>query len=235
METPLIPLKNLKKLVIVLFSLSCLTAIAISLLRIIPWQQDNQKTIVITEQLKASITEEAINFKELRRQNPDTVAWLKITNTNIDYPVVKTDNNHFYLTHDFNKQINQTGWIFADYRNNFEELDQNTIIYGHASINGLMFGTLKNITNQTITLVTENGITNWQVFSVYTIKATDDYLKTNFSDKEKEDYINLISSRSSYSYNTKPSLNDKILTLSTCHNKDERIVVHAKTSYDSSR
>ena len=80
-----------------------------------------------------------INFEELKQKNSDTIAWLKVENTSIEFPVVKTNNNSYYLTHNFNKESNKAGWIFADYKNKFDGTDKNIIIYGHNRIDDSMF------------------------------------------------------------------------------------------------
>ena len=59
-----------------------------------------------------------IDFNELLSMNSDTVAYLKVDGTNINYPVVQTNNNDYYLTHSFDHSENDSGWIFLDYRNN---------------------------------------------------------------------------------------------------------------------
>ena len=68
------------------------------------------------------------DFNKLKEKNADIKAWIKVNNTNINYPVVQANNNSFYLTHNLYKEQNSAGWIFADYRNNLETLDKNTII-----------------------------------------------------------------------------------------------------------
>ena len=230
-------IKNKRKLttVILIALISIFFVIfCFSVYKIYIWHNDNQKTNQIIKKILPTKKGSGIDFAKLKLQNSDTVAWLKVSGTDIDYPVVRTSNNDYYLSHDFDKKPNQTGWVFADYRNNFDELDQNTIIYGHASFSGLMFGTLKNIynnyqDNHTIALFTENSETKWQIFSVYHIKTTDDYLITSFAnDQELGEYIDLVTKRSINNYDSKPNNKDKILTLSTCYNEVEKTVVHAK-------
>ena len=75
-----------------------------------------------------------VNFDELKKKNSDTVGWIKVDNTNINYPVVKCSNNDFYLNHGFDEKWNDAGWIFMDYRNNPVNFDKNTVIYGHSRI-----------------------------------------------------------------------------------------------------
>lgn len=176
-------------------------------------------------------------ISELKNLNEETVGWLNVNNTKIDYPVVKHDNNEFYLTHDFEKKYNIYGWVFMDYRNNAQTLDQNTIIYGHDSGN-VTFGTLykvlnkswyTNKNNQIITFNTASENIKWQIFSIYKIKETNDYLTTEFEDeKEYTNFLNLLKNRSIHNFNVNINSNDKILTLSTCYGDTERLVVHAK-------
>ncbi len=176
-------------------------------------------------------------ISELKKLNEETVGWLNVNNTKINYPVVKHDNNDFYLTHDFEKKYNIYGWVFMDYRNNAQNLNQNTIIYGHDS-GDVTFGTLykvlnkswyTNKNNQIITFNTASENIKWQIFSIYKIKETNDYLTTEFeTTKEYTNFLNLLRNRSIHNFNINTSPNDKILTLSTCYGNNERLVVHAK-------
>ena len=83
-----------------------------------------------------------VDFSDLLRKNADTVAWIKVNNTNVNYSVVQSNDNEFYLHHDFNKYSNMGGWIYGDYRDDFEYFGSNTIIYGHNLTNRTMFGSL---------------------------------------------------------------------------------------------
>ncbi len=175
-------------------------------------------------------------FSELKKINNETVGWITIKGTNIDYPVVKHADNDYYLNKDFENNNNRYGWLFMDYRNTAPTLGQNTIIYGHDS-GGVMFGNLykvlyrkwyTNKNNQKITFNTENESATWQIFSIYKIDTTSDYLKTNFTGNEFQNFINIITKRSIYNFNVNISNSDKILTLSTCHGDNQRLVVHAK-------
>ena len=66
-----------------------------------------------------------------------------MNSSNINYPVVQTNNNDFYLNHSYNKSYNEAGWVFMDYRNN-NIMNKNTIIYAHSRVDGSMFHTLRN-------------------------------------------------------------------------------------------
>ena len=176
---------------------------------------------------------------ELVKINPDTVGWLTVNNSKINYPVVQNkENNTYYLNRDFKKYKNTMGWIFMDYRNDPVDLNKNTIIYGHnIPVGGIMFGSLKNSqspswykneANQIITFNTKSGDKQWKIFSSYKINVTEDYLVTNFnSNEEYQAFIDMIKSRSIYDFKTPVTTDDKILTLSTCATTNTRIVVHA--------
>ncbi len=178
-------------------------------------------------------------LSELQQINDETVGWLKVKNTKVDYPVVQHSDNDYYLNHSFYKEQNLHGWVFMDYRNNRHELDTNTILYAHRNTSGLMFGTLKNTLeeswysnpdNLVITFNTLDGEHRWKIFSIYTIGTTKDYLSNAFvNDKSYQKFLNTITKRSLIKFSDKATTSDKILTLSTCYNNaDYRLVVHAK-------
>ena len=189
-----------------------------------------------------------VNFDYLKKKNGDTVAWIYVNNTNVNYPVVQFKDNSYYLTHSFEKKYNVAGWIFGDYRANFKKLKRNTVIYGHGRTDQVMFGSLektlksswyKNSDNWIINLITPNANTYWHIVSIYVIPQESYYLRINFeNNKDYKKWIDKMLSRSEYNFvkNSKtfsygknpPNVNDKFLTLSTCKDyKGNRIVVQA--------
>ena len=178
-----------------------------------------------------------VDFKDLIKQNKDTVGWIQVNGTNINYPFVQASNNDYYLNHSFDKTYNGGSWLFMDYRNNKDTFDKNTIIYGHGRKNNTLFGTLnkiltndwtENTNNYVIKLSTPNENTLWQVFSIYKIPTTSDYLQISFKDEEFVDFANMLLKRSTFNFKTTVNSYDKILTLSTCYNDNEKTVLHAK-------
>ena len=173
-----------------------------------------------------------VDFNGLKRTNPDVVGWLKVNGTNINYPFVQSSDNDYYLTHSFNKSYNGGGWVFLDYRNNGTN-NKNTIIYAHGRSDKTMFGTLKNVLNNgwlnntnnyVIKISTETENSLWQIFSVYRIPTTSDYLQTNFNDEtEYQNFLDMIKDRSSHNFDTNVASTDNILTLSTCYNNSDKI------------
>ena len=181
----------------------------------------------------------SVDFNDLLKKNNETVGWLKVNNTNVNYSVVQHDDNDYYLKHDFNKKYNINGWVFADYRDDFEHFGTNTIIYAHNMTNRTMFGSLvwvlkdswyKNTENQYIKISTPTSNTVWKIFSIYTVKPEVYYLKTYFeTNDEHQKFLNTIKDRSIYNFNEDITTDNKVLTLSTCTDDGtKRIVIHSK-------
>lgn len=181
----------------------------------------------------------SVDFSNLIEVNPDTVGWIFVNNTKINYPVVQSGDNSYYLTHSFKKTYNEAGWLFADYRSNLTNLEKNTVIYGHGRLDNVMFGSLDDVLssswytnpeNQIIKLSTPSKNMLWQIVSIYTIPSESYYLTHTFENNESYNkFLNTILGRSIYNFNVGVTTEDNILTLSTClDNNGNRIVVHAK-------
>ena len=180
----------------------------------------------------------SVDLSKLKDDNEDVVGFLQVLNTNINYPFVQTTNNSYYLTHDLYRNSNGGGWVFLDYRNQDNFDNKNSIIYAHGRENHTMFGTLKNVLdeswyqneeNYVVKLATQTQSYVYQVFSVYRIENTNDYIQTEFqSDSEYLRFLTKLQERSIADFQTTVSASDKILTLSTCYNDYEKVVLHAK-------
>ena len=179
-----------------------------------------------------------VNFSDLLAQNSDTAGWIQVNGTNINYPFVQSSDNSFYLTHSFDKSYNRAGWVFMDYRNDKAGNNKNTILYAHGRVDQVMFGTLKNILNNgwlndtdnyVIKLSTPYENTLWQIFSVYYLPTTNDYIATDFTNNVQfSKFTDMLIERSMYDFSTTVAPEDKILTLSTCYSSTEKLAVHAK-------
>ena len=237
--------KRRKKIITYTLAFICLIGIIYSSYSIIVWKININKNSKMKESLDEMINinidkeNYTVDFEKLKKKNPDTVAYLEVKNTNIEYVIVKGENNKYYLNHSFNKEYNIAGWPFADYHNKLDETDRNIIIYGHNMQDGSMFETLKdtltkkwyeNEDNHEILLITEKDKYFYQVFSTYTIIPESYYITTSFSsDKEYLEFLKELKSRSVNKYDVDLSENDKILTLSSCTTDGKkRVVLHAK-------
>ena len=182
-----------------------------------------------------TIINKSDNFMDsLKSMNNDVVSYIKIEGTNVDYPIVQTKDNDFYLKHTFDKSYSEYGWIFMDYRNELFN-NQNTIIYGHAMKNKTMFGSIKDMFKSSwldnykheIKIYENNSFVTYKIISIYETEAVNDYLRTNFTNEEYKEFINKILKRSYYDFKTSVNDNDKMITLSTCSGQNKRLVVHA--------
>ena len=136
-----------------------------------------------------------VDFFDLKEVNNEVAGWIQVNGTNVNYPFVQTKDNTYYLKHAFDRSYNSAGWVFLDYRNSQDLTDKNNIIYAHGRYDKTMFGTLrdaltngwlKNKDNYVIKISTPYQNSLWQVFSVYHIPTTSDYLQINFYNDEKE-------------------------------------------------
>lgn len=234
--------KKIKLIIAIIFIVLFLGGLIYSSYNMFTWKKDvdrNNKTQKeVNKNVKKKKNKYEIDFKTLKEQNKDTIAYLKVDGTKIDYVVVQGTDNKYYLNRNFNNEYNVAGWIFADYNNTFDGTDNNIVIYGHNTTDGSMFGTLKDTQesewqknkDHEIVLVTEQGEYYYQVFSTYNIEPEDYYIKTHFSDDDKYmNFLNDLKARSNYDYKVELNRNDKILTLSSCTlNGAKRVVLHAK-------
>lgn len=187
-----------------------------------------------------------VDFEKLINMNKDTVGWIKFNDGKINYPIVQSTDNDYYLDKSFDGKKNQNGSIFMDYRNKAFN-DRNTVLFGHSMLDGSMFGSLRDVfkdnffkkeENNYIKIYTkEEGEITYQIFSYYITDAEDYYITTSFEDRDFEIFINNIKRRSEKDFNVDVGLDDKILTLSTCYGTggtSKRKVVHAKRITPSS-
>jgi sortase B len=180
-----------------------------------------------------------LDFTELTSLNSDIMGWLVVDGTNINYPVLfSNDDRDFYLTHNYLGEYDPQGAVYIENFNHKDMSDFDTIVYGHSMLNGNMFGTLHSFSNWdffqnygTVTFYTPSATYHYQVFETATIgdKHILTYLD-NSSTESINDYLALISGYESAFI--KPGYNvtadNRILTLSTCTTDDtQRLVVFA--------
>jgi len=165
---------------------------------------------------------------EMRAINPDYVCWIRIDGTNIDYPVVRGQNNEQYLHMTFQGEENKAGAIFMDYRNAGEHLPH-IIIYGHNLQQGGMFTDLRRFLNSTflsehntIILIVNGREVEFEIFSARRTDINDPAYNLDLATQRNFGrYANKIEA---------PLRASQILTLSTCvseGNDDARIIIQA--------
>ena len=171
-----------------------------------------------------------VNFTELWKINTDMYAWIRIPNTNIDYPVLQTTelDDNFYLDHNYKKEYEFAGSIYSQSLNSKDFDDPNTVLYGHNMLNGTMFRTLHNFrdpdffaNNPYIYIYLPDRTLTYEIFSAY--EYDDRHILYSFDFNDKEVYAEYLA----YATNPTESMmcnrreievttDDKIITLSTC-------------------
>ncbi len=167
---------------------------------------------------------EMTNLNALRAINPDVHSWIYVTDTNISYPVIHYKDNDYYLRRTWDKKSNQAGTIFMECRNSADMNDFNTIIYGHRMKSNKMFGELKFYNKKSywkahpnVYIVSDRGVEKYSIYAAYEVSASGMTYRLSFdSDAEKQEYIDFTLENSVINTGIVPTVNDHILTLSTC-------------------
>lgn len=187
-------------------------------------------------------------YEKIYNKNKKLIGWIKIDDTLIDYPVMQTVNNEYYLDHNFNQEKDKNGCIFMDYQCDVVKGCDNMILYGHHMKSGKMFGTLNKYSKQsyyeehpTIKFDTIYEKGEYQIMYVFRSKVYSEE-DVNFkyyqfinagSEKEFNSYLNEMAALSLYDTGVTASYGDRLLTLSTCdyqENKGRFVVVAKKVS-----
>lgn len=184
-------------------------------------------------------------YQAILNKNQKLIGWVKIDDTIIDYPVMQTVNNEYYLDHNFNQEEDKNGCIFMDCQCDVIKGCDNIILYGHHMKSGKMFGTLNKYSQQTyyeehpviqFDTIYEKG--EYQVMYVFRSKVYSEE-DVNFkyyqfinavSEKEFYSYLNEMAALSLYDTGVTATYGDRLLTLSTCDYRENkgRFVVVAK-------
>lgn len=179
-----------------------------------------------------------VDFDGLKSENPDVIAWIQIPALDISYPVVQGQDNSYYLHHMFNGESNKNGSIFVDYHNNADFTDKNTIVYGHNMKDKSMFGTLDRYQDVALYqqypyfyIYVPGYVLEYQIISCYSGKIESVGYTYGFPETEDfQSFLDKILSYAGYSTGTEVTMEDTIVTLSTCVNtsRDYRYLVHGK-------
>lgn len=197
----------------------------------------SDKTEEATGEEEAAKDGREIDFEALQDMNPDCVAWIYGCDGEIDYPVVLSKDDTYYLTHTISGEVNRAGSIFVDQyaKEPFREFQ--TILYGHNMKNGSMFHALMNYRNpeywenhRTVTLYLEGEKKEYRIFAAYYSYYSElpiyDSMETQ---EERAAYLARIKELSRYDTAVEVSAEDQLLSLVTCEysGEDYRMVVHA--------
>ena len=195
------------------------------------------------QQSESAVCEQAmVDLSAYLAQNPDFVAWLRIPGTNVDYPVVQTDNPDYYLNHTFSGKSSVVGTLFSLADADYQAPGRNIAIYGHhlRSSGEKMFTSLMRYKNpdfyednKTVMLDSLYRHREYTIFAVMNMKVGDwEPSRTTFSgDAAFMAFVNRAKSESLYDTGVEVGADDHILTLITCDRsyagKEGRLVILA--------
>ena len=184
-------------------------------------------------------------YQTLYSLNKRLIGWVKIDDTYIDYPVLQTVNNDYYLNHNFDQEEDKNGSIFLDKDCSIYPRSTNLILYGHHMRSGRMFGQLNKYSSEKFykehkyiqfDTIYEKG--TYEVMYVFRSKIYEEseivfkyYQFTDaVSETEFESNMMQMADMSLYDTGVSAEYGDELLTLSTCdyYTSDGRFVVVAK-------
>lgn len=177
-----------------------------------------------------TLADNPIDFAKLHETNADIYAWIKISNTNVDYPILQsyTEDDNYYMRRDLNKNKSSAGSIYTQKKNSLDFSDPNTLIYGHHMQNGSMFSTLLKFKdedffkkNRTIYIYTPGHILTYEIFAAYLYDDRHILNSFNFYDEEifkryLDSCLNPKSMVKNVLEGVSLTIEDRIVTLSTC-------------------
>lgn len=192
------------------------------------------------------ISERILKLEKLQNENSDVIGWLEIEGTNINYPILQTKDNDYYLTHDYKKEKAKGGSLFLDKDFNLDKPSTNYLIYGHRMPNGTMFEDLMKYKDESfykehpnIRFTTSSEDVEYEIIAVFLSRVYYKSEKNVFryyyfidasNEQEFNEYIKNSKKVSLYDTKKTAKYGDQLLTLSTCEysQEDGRFAVVAR-------
>lgn len=180
----------------------------------------------------------AVDFKSLKEQNEDVAGWIYFENEDINYPIMYSGDDNYYLRRTFERENATAGSIFLEGENNPDFNDPHTIIYGHNMRNLSMFGKLKYYnrdesyyeTHQYFQIITDGMSYRYRIFAYATVDDDSSVYQVGFNaDDDFGNFVQKMVDNSQRDTGIVPTKDDKVITLSTCSPSGAtyRFVVHA--------
>lgn len=206
----------------------------------------NKELVINKEDLLINKTERMLQIEKLKKKNEDVIGWIEIEGTNINYPVMQTIDNEYYMTHNFEKEYSKLGSIFLDKDCDWKKPSTNLLIYGHNNKNRSMFQNLMNYKTENyykehpnIRLTTLNKDAEYEIIAAFYSKVYKKeennvfryyYFINANNEAEFNYYVNECKKKSIYDTGKTARYGEQILTLSTCsyHTKDGRFALVAR-------
>ncbi len=182
-----------------------------------------QESEADTEQLPMETAPIEVDFEALWETNEDVVGWIYCEDTPINFPIVQTEDNDYYLRRLIDGTWNSSGTLFADYRNAADFSDSNTIIYGHNMKNKGMFGTLSNYKEQSyyddhplMWLLTPDRNYKVELIAGYVTSSTSEIYSFGQTEEEVFALAERSIEKSTFTSDFQVLQGDRFVTLSTC-------------------
>ena len=199
---------------------------------------------VIAEPETEESTEETViycdsvyDFGQLHEQNQDIYAWIVVPGTQVDYPLLQSETDNYYLDYNLDHSKGYPGCIYTNQCNRKDFSDYNTVLYGHNMKNGSMFGQLKQFKqpetiqkSKYIWILTPDEVCKYEIFSCYTAEVgSDTYTLIKGPGKGLVEYAEKMQAKDTLGLTRREfDVKDKVITLSTCTgNEATRYVVQA--------
>ncbi len=243
--------KKIKIILIVFLSICFISAVSYLIYSFI---LSNKNKALYDDAIPNETTEELVQVnsqfvdkvKELQQDNTDVKGWIQIEDTSINYPLLQTEDNDYYLTHNYKKEKNSYGSVFINSNSNLKDNNSNVIIYGHNMKDGQMFNDLLKYQDKdfyekhpTIKLATDESEEKYEIIYVFKSRVfyQDEknvfrfYHYYNFENENQyNEYINNCKSIQLYDTGKTSEYGNQLITLITCEYSQEngRMVVVAK-------
>ncbi len=189
------------------------------------------------ELLPAQYPPLSINMEALREMNGDFRGWFYFPAVEVSYPVVQGEDNEYYLKHSFEKEKSNSGSIFMDCGASPDWSDRNTFVFGHNMRDGSMFGTFRELVddsslldaNPRFYIYTEDTVYTYEVFSYYMARKDSNRYMVFSSDENYDQYTGWAVENSNYVFDVDLSGRPNIVSLSTCYGSagtSRRLLIH---------
>ncbi len=165
----------------------------------------------------------SVDFNTLKAESSDIIAWIYCPDTPINYPIVQSSDNDYYLRRLLDGSYNSSGTLFADYRSSSDFTGYTALVYGHNMKNDTMFGTLPCYREQSyydehpvMYLLTPSQNYMVELFAGYVTSTTDSIYEAIDTQDERNNILQRSQEQSNFTANVEVADDDRLLILSTC-------------------
>ncbi|WBW49902.1 class B sortase [Peptoniphilus equinus] len=201
-------------------------------------QRQHRKSHPAASEKQMAVTQadeqDADRIRFLQASYPDLVGWIAIEGTDIDFPLMYSENNYFYLEHNYQGDYHPFGTPYIDAANRMDFTDQNTVIYGHNVRSGKVFHDLTSYMEKgfvdkapEIAISTTRGILRYEIFAAYVANPYDNFRSPSYGTSSETAFLERIQ-KNNVLDKTVPNRVENFLTLQTCLDNDKRLVIHGQ-------